>query len=61
MKETFYVELEGSPLEIIAKKAAIQAILSISADDRKRVVQVLKNSKALAALKQYWETLLKFA
>ena len=74
-KDIYKVELEGSLFEIEAQKAAIKAFLKMEAEDRKtiitfsklaadhrsRISQVLKNNKALEALKEYWETLLQFA
>ena len=74
-KEEYKVDLEGNVFEIEAQKAAIKAFLKLSPEDRKtiivfsklaedhreRISQVLRNNKALAALKEYWDTLLQFA
>jgi|GEM_PF-7007624 len=52
--ENYNVQLTGSPLEIAAKKKAIEAIIKLSSDDSKRIVEIMKNPKALAMLKSKW-------
>ena len=55
--EKYTIELSGSTFEIAAQKVAINAVVNLSADHRPRIVEIMKNEKALKAIKDKWSFL----
>lgn len=70
-QENHNVKLEGSHFEIVAQKAAIDALLKmpkedrdamiafakLAAGDRSRLSKIIKNGKALSAIADNWAIL----
>lgn len=76
MAEKTEIVLEGSPFEIAAQKTALQAVAKMPKDqrdaiaafakleagDRDRIAQIIRNPKAVKAIRDNWLMLkLKFA
>lgn len=57
-KQIIQIELNGSPLENDVHKRALEVFAKLPLEDQNRICELIKNPKALTALKKNW-TMLK--